>query len=149
MVEEAIAMCPEIPGGYIMLGWICHRDFKLGNTKSPQETLEKGMELAQKGLAMDDSTANAAVAHSILCLLYLDKGEFDEAITEGERSVALDPSRSSILQNYADSLSSAGRPEEAIPLFQKTIRLDPFAPSSFYRSFGVALMPGFLVSRQI
>ena len=36
----------------------------LGNTKSPRETLEKGIELAQKALAMDDSIAGA---HGLLC----------------------------------------------------------------------------------
>ena len=48
MIEEAIAMCPENPMGYLILGWVYHHDYVLGNTKSPRETLEKSMELAQK-----------------------------------------------------------------------------------------------------
>jgi hypothetical protein len=35
MIEEAIAMCPENPSGYISLGWVYHHDYFLGNTKSP------------------------------------------------------------------------------------------------------------------
>ena len=50
MVEEAIAMCPENPMGYVFLGWIYHYDYILGNTKSPRETIDKGIELAQKPL---------------------------------------------------------------------------------------------------
>ena len=57
MIEEAIAMCPENPMGYLILGWVYHNDYWLGNTKSPRETIEKGIELAQKALAMDDSLA--------------------------------------------------------------------------------------------
>ena len=34
-----------------------YTDYMLGNTKSPQETIEKGIELAQKALAVDDSIA--------------------------------------------------------------------------------------------
>ena len=68
MIEEAIAMCPENPMGYLHLGWVYHHDYVLGNTKSPRETLEKGMELAQKALAMDDSIADA---HALLCSLYM------------------------------------------------------------------------------
>jgi adenylate cyclase len=139
MIEEVVAMCPENPRGYNILGWTYHRDFLLGNTKSPQETLEKGMELAQKTLAMDDSPANAADAHSLLSALYQDKGEFDEAIAEGERSVALNPRGSRILVGYASVLNLAGRPEEAIPLCEKAIRLDPFGPSVLYRLLGTAL----------
>ena len=126
MAEEAIAMCPENPMGYYHLGWVYHRDYLLGNTKSPRETLEKGIELAQKALAMDDSIADA---HGLLCVLYLTKREYDKAIAEGERAVALNPGGTYVLSNYATSLTYAGRPEEAIPVFQKAIRLNPFGPS--------------------
>jgi len=134
IIEEAIAMCPENPMGYIHLGFVYHHDHALGNTKSPQETLEKGIELAQKALAMDESIASA---HSLLCGLYRRMREYEKSIAEGERAVALDPGGAGVLANYAVSLGAVGRPEESIPLFQKAIRLDPF--SSPYRSFGDAL----------
>jgi adenylate cyclase len=136
MVEEAIAMCPENPRGYVLLGWVYQHDIVLGNTKSPRETLEKGIELAQKALAMDDSIS---AAHSLLCALYRRTREYDKSIAEGERAVALAPNATDSLDNYAVSLTVAGRPEEAIPLFQKAIRLNPFGPSYLYRDFGDAL----------
>jgi TolB-like protein/class 3 adenylate cyclase/Tfp pilus assembly protein PilF len=129
MIEEAIAMCPENPMGYLSLGWVYQNDYWLGNTKSPQETLEKGIELAQKALAMDDSLAGP---HGLLCALYTAKREYDKAIAEGERGVALNPGGTSELLNYAASLCYAGRPEEAIQLFQKAIRLNPFNPAGLY-----------------
>jgi adenylate cyclase len=136
MIEEAISLCPENPMGYMHLGWVYQRDYALGNTKSPRETIEKGIELAQKALAMDDSIPGA---HALLCYLYMFKGEYDKAIAEGERAVALDPGGTSALISYANSLHFAGRTEEAIPFFQKAIRLNPFGPSFLYRSFGLAL----------
>ena len=69
----------------------------------------------------------------------MHKREYDKAIAEGERAVALNPGGTAVLANYAMSLSFAGRPEEAIPLFQKAIRLNPFGPSYLYRDFGIAL----------
>jgi adenylate cyclase len=36
-------------------------------------------------------------------------------------------------------LNFAGRPEEAIPLFQKAIRLDPFGRTGIYLNLGIAL----------
>ena len=136
MIEEAIAMCPENPMGYLYLGWVYQHDYWLGNTKSPRETIEKGIELAQKALAMDDSIADA---HALLSALYVTKREYDKAIAEGERAVALNPGGTGVLVNYANSLIWAGRPEEAIPLYQKAIRLNPFGPSYLYREFGTAL----------
>jgi len=137
MIEEAIAMCPENPMGYVFLGRIYYNDYVLGNTKSPRETLEKAIELAQKALAMDDSIAGA---HGLLCLLYIHyKREYDKAIAEGEEAVALNPGETTALDNYATSLSLGGRPEEAIPIFQKAIRINPFGPSFLYQDFGHAL----------
>ena len=136
MIEEAIAMCPENPMGYIRLGAVYLRDYWLGNTKSPRETVEKGIEQAQKALAMDDSLADA---HGVLCSLYIAKKEFDKAIAEGERAMALNPNSTLALLNYANSLTHAGRSEEAIPLFQKAVRLNPFGPSTLYRELGNAL----------
>jgi len=136
MIEEAIATCPENPSGYIALGWVYLRDYVLGNTKSPRKTLEKAIELAQKALAMDDSIA---IGHALMCALYGMKREYDKAIVEGERAVALNPGGTPELVNYGNSLRFAGRPEEAIPFFQKAIRLNPFGPSYLYRQFGDAL----------
>jgi len=133
MIEEAIAMCPENPMGYLFLGWVYHHDYVLGNTKSPRETLEKSMKLAQKTLAMDDSIASG---HSLLSLLYAIQSDYDKAVAEGERAVTLSPGEAFALANYAISLHYAGRPEEAIPLFQKAIRLNPFGPSYLYRELG-------------
>ncbi len=138
ILEEAIATCPENPLAYVHLGWVYYFDFILNNTKSPQETLEKGIELAKKALAMDDSIASNA--HGLLCRLYSLKGEHDKAIAEGERAVALDPSGWGVLTNYGNSLTFAGRPEKAIPLFQKVIRLNPFGPAFMYVNLGRALL---------
>jgi tetratricopeptide (TPR) repeat protein len=88
MVEEAIAMCPENPMGYSMLGGVHIADYWLGNTKSPQETLEKAKELAPKALAMDDSLDSP---HYVLSQFYVIKREHDKAIAEGEWAVALNP----------------------------------------------------------
>jgi adenylate cyclase len=136
MVEESIAMCPENPMGYICLGWVNHHDYYLGNTKNPRETLEKAIELGQKAIAMDDSTG---VPHDLLCALYLAKKEFDKAIAEGERAVALNPGDPQSLNDYATCLYLTGRPAEAIPLFEKAIRLCPLGISSLYGGYGSAL----------
>ncbi len=135
MIEEAIAMCPENPLGYIYLGWVNHMDNLLGNTKSPRETIEKGIELAQKALAMDDSIA---VAHALLGSLYVFKREYDKAIAEAERAVALNPGGMTCVRAYGFCLCSAGRPVEAIPVLEKAIRISPAAHDT-YRNLGMAL----------
>ena len=41
--------------------------------------------------------------------------------------------------HYAMSLNYGGRSEEAIPMFQKAIRLDPIGTTSIYLHYGTAL----------
>lgn len=92
--------------------------------------------MARKALAMDDSIS---MAHSLLCSLYIHKRECGKAIAEGERAVALEPSGAFAHEWYAGSLSCAGRYEEAIPIFQKAIRLNPVGNTGLYNSYGYTL----------
>jgi adenylate cyclase len=133
LLEEVISMCPENPVGYIQLGYIYMSDFFLDRTKSPQETVEKSYELAKKALAMDDSLP---AAHILLSNIYNFKREYDKAIAEGERAVALDPGGSTAYTSYGSALLAACRPEEAIPMFQKAIRLNPNAPAITFVQLG-------------
>jgi tetratricopeptide (TPR) repeat protein len=120
-----------------MLAFVNAMDYWLGSTKSPRESIEKAVELAQKALALDETRA---LTHGLLSHIYSIRREYDKAIAEGERAVALDPSGADVHSYYAQSLTYAGRPEEAIPVFQKAIRLNPLAPTSYFYSFGQALL---------
>ncbi len=135
IAEEAVAMCPEIPLGYVGLGFIHMKEYWLESGKSAQESLEKGIEAAQKALVMDDSIAGA---HALLGNLYAIKREYDKAIAEGERAIALSPGSASAYEFYAQSLNYACRSEEAIPFVQKAIRLNPFSPTHTFLFLGHA-----------
>ena len=67
IAEEAIEMCPESPRPYSQMGSVHMMEYWMGLGKSPRESIEKGIELAQKALAMDDSVpeAHARVEFSI------------------------------------------------------------------------------------
>jgi adenylate cyclase len=74
----------------------------------------------------------------VLTFLYNWKGEHDKAIAEGERAVALHPSGSGAYSAYATALLMACQPEEAIPMFQKAIRLNPNASAYTFVFLGTA-----------
>jgi len=135
IAEEVLAMCPELPMGYLLMAFVHSVDYWLGST--PQESINKGIDMVQKALAMDDTLAEA---HGLLGYLYTAKREYDKGIAEGERAVALNPSGATVLVNYAISLNFAGRSEEAIPLFQKALRLNPVGSFDNYNHLGLALM---------
>ena len=70
---------------------------------------------------------------------YCLKGEYEKGVAEGERAVALDPSGADAHSLFALTLTLAGRPEEAIPMSQKAIRLNPFGPNMYFVILGDAL----------
>ena len=137
IAEEAVAMCPDNPMAYYFLGSVYQLDYHLGSGNSPEESTEKGIEFTQKALAMDDSIS---LAHAILGALYVQKRDYDKAIAEGERSIALDPSGARAYDLYAQTLHYAARWEEAILMYQKALRLNPFAGSAYHHHFGNSLV---------
>jgi adenylate cyclase len=135
IAEEALGLCPEVPF-YHVLASVNLNDYLLGSAKSPRESIEKATELLQKILAIDDSYVEA---HALSSNVYTIRKEYDKAIAEGARAVNLDPGSPWALFWYAATLTNAGKPEEAIPLFEKAIRLNPLGPGLFYGNFGAAL----------
>jgi adenylate cyclase len=136
IAEEVIAMCPENPMTYVTVAGFHWMAYWLGPVQSRRESIEKGIEMAQKALAMDDSIA---IAHSLLSLFYNLKREYDKAIAEGERAVALAPGAADVNVSFAMSLYYVGRLGEAIAMFQKALRLDPVGSTGLYLNFGHAL----------
>ena len=134
--EEGLRMCPENPYFYRYLAMAHQNDYWLGSAKSPSESIEKASELLQKALAIDDGYVDA---HAQLSHVYTIRKEYDKSVNEGEMAVSLAPGSAWTLFWYATALSNAGRPEEALPLFEKAIRLNPLGPMIFHHNFANAL----------
>jgi len=137
IAEEAIATYPEVPMSYVLMGCVHQFEYLLSLGKSPQESIERGMEMAQKALAIDDSTV---AAHCLLSQFYTYKGDYEKALAEGERAVALEPNGEAANTSYATNLNYAGRPKEAIPILEKARRQDPLGRGTtlLYLQFGIA-----------
>ena len=137
LAEEAIAQCPEHPSGYVTLGWAYHHSSYLGGPVPRNEAIEKSFELARKALAIDDAQSGP---HNLLAALHSLKREPEKALAAAERAVALNPGSTDGLNEYGWALHHAGRSSEAIPVFEKAIRLNPYGKATIFRGYGVALI---------
>jgi len=109
----------------------------LGLSKSPQESVNRAIELCQRAIAMDSSLAQA---HMRLGYIYAAMiRQHDKGIAEGEKALALAPNSADIVNGHAMILTYAGRLNEAIPLYREALRLNPKPPNNYYRHFAVAL----------
>jgi adenylate cyclase len=137
LAEESIALDPDYAVPYLTLASTHMMDVFLGSSKSPKDSIKQAMELNKKAMALDDSLPTA---HSQLGLLYTMTRQHDKGVAEAERGVELDPNSSVAHDLLGMTLYYAGRPEEAIPVLKKAIRLAPFAPAKFYYHLGVAYL---------
>ncbi len=126
MFEDAVPLDPENPLAYTMLGWTHVLDVWFGSSESPDKSMERASELAQKAIALDETQD---YAHSLLGHIFLMKRQYEKAIAEGERAIALNPNGADAHAHLAMTLDYVGRPEEAIASFKKAMRLNPMPPN--------------------
>jgi TolB-like protein len=134
LYEEVIALDSNYAYAYAGLAWTCWVDTLFG--KPRKESLTRAIELSERAIALDESEA---AGHAFLGYFYVVAGQFDKGVAQAERGLALDPNSYGVLYNSATALANSGRPEEAIPLLHKAIRLNPFgAPFSFFTTLSTA-----------
>jgi len=121
MFEKAIELDPRYAEPYTWLGWIYWVEWVQRWSVDPQ-TLERALALEQQALALDDSLPRA---HSFLSFVYTQKQQYDQALAEGERAIALDPNDADNYASQAETLNLAGKPEDALRMVEQALRLNP------------------------
>ena len=135
LAKEAIALDPEYAQAYRWLSGTHVIDVWLGSTKSPQESLKKAMELAQKAISLNDSLGGA---HGLLGNIYIMKRDYERGIREVERAVELEPNGADAHVFLGMGLKYTDRAKEAVPILKKAIRLDPHTPGWYMHILAAA-----------
>jgi adenylate cyclase len=131
--EEVLAMEPDWGEGYYILTCTHMMNIWLGTTKSPKESFVRAIEYSEKAVSLDESLAQAL---GLLVYLYAIKRDHDKAIAFGEKAIAKDPNGADAHAWLGNCLKFAERPQEAIPIYRKAMRLNPFAPVWYYMNLG-------------
>ena len=69
---------------------------------------------------------------------YLMQGQHEKAIAAAQKAIELDPNSAYAIYLKGRFLTNGGRPEESFQYFEKSKRLNPYAPSSYYINFSVS-----------
>ena len=137
LAEESIKLDPNYSVSYYALATVHMMDVWLGISKSPKQSLEQTMELLQRSIAIDD---NSDVSYSLLCHVYAMRRQFEKSLAAGQKAIEINPNSDIAYVFMAMTLRWVGRPEEAIKLHKKAMRLCPFPPSYYYQHFGSAYL---------
>ncbi len=134
LLEEAIALDPEYPGPYIGLAKTYGMDVFLGTTESPDQSLARAFEFAQKAISLDNTNG---AAYSVLSWLYATKKQYEKAIAKSERAISLNPNSAESYMRLGLILAYAGRAEEGIPYIQNALRLNPFPSPNYFSNLAM------------
>jgi adenylate cyclase len=128
--EQALACCqraveldPSNARAHAHLAW-CHFFNYMACWIADRETaFVHAYVQAQCAVALDETDS---FARCILGLIHMMRREHDEALTEIEKAVDLNPNDPDVRRYYGDILAATGRPDAAIEQIDLARRLNPF-----------------------
>ena len=135
LFRKAISLDPDYAAGYAGLGRTHFDAVLYGWTGSPQADIERTHALAQRAIAVDDSSA---LGHMLLGRVYLVRRQYDLALVELERAIALNPNDSETHGWQGEVLVWSGHPEGAILALETAQRFDPMMDPQRLFTLGLA-----------
>jgi len=138
LYDRAIALDPEFSGAYAGYArtavdvW----QFDYSNVLSGAVARKQAYEAAGRALQLN---ADNGRAYSVLGVLQVVDGAYDEAIRSMQRAVALDANNAEAYVNLALVLTYAGKPAEALRAMETALRLNPKAPQYVHDYHGWVL----------
>jgi adenylate cyclase len=135
LFKEALALDSGFADAWCFLGETYQAEWYFGWSEHAAQSIARATELAQKAIALDDSSP---CPYILLDIIHLWRRDYDQAIAYGEKAVALEPNHADATVRLARALTYADRPEEAIDLIKRAMRLSPYYPDWYLGALGVS-----------
>jgi adenylate cyclase len=119
------------------IAWTHEWEARRGWSKSKEESIRIGMELAQKAIDMEPTDP---LGYQILGNLYFAKGDYTQAIALREKALELAPNSFNVIVGLASLLRRGGEAERALELLERAKRFSPKHPWWVPYTEGVTLL---------
>ena len=133
--ERAIALDPNYMQPYALMARILGVQARYGWVDDPDETRDLAIEMGRKAVAL---SPDDYYSHWELGGAYMSKGDFDRAIGEYERALALNPNDADLLSEMVELLVRVGRAEDAVVQVKSAMRINPHYPDWYLWNLGWA-----------
>lgn len=128
LYQRAIQLDPAFGRAYAALAITHADDFRYGWSADPAISIKTAVETARHAVTVADSIPQTFGA---LGYVYVTNKQFDEGVAAAERAIALDPNNADAHTTLAYGRVYQGRPQEAIALVRKAMRLNPRYPTQY------------------
>jgi adenylate cyclase len=128
MFKKATDLDPQYAMAYVKVGWTHLVEWFSGWSQDPR-SLDRAFELVTKAVSLDDSVYGS---HCLLGNIYLWKKQHDKALALFDEPEDVNPNYAEVFEELGSFLNFSGRPQEAIEVIEKAIRLDPLFPYNLF-----------------
>jgi adenylate cyclase len=132
---RAIEVDPGFAKAYAALGFAYMFDYQNRWSDDPDKSLELAREYAELAVEKDPKEA---LAHAVAAVAFTFTRKLDRAQSEIDQALSLNPNMAMAYNIQAGIRTYLGYPEEAIPLIERAMRLDPATNSQFLHFLGMA-----------
>ncbi len=133
--QQAIDRDETFARAYSAMALTYVAEYRYGWGNTPYDQLERALQLAGKGVALDKELPQA---YWVLGYVHLFRQEYHKAAEAARRAVELDPSFADSYLTLAVCNVHFGKPEEALPLVRKAMLLNPRYPAAYASILGQA-----------
>jgi adenylate cyclase len=134
--QQAIDLDPHFCAACAALAMVHGQQADDFQTRSLPDTLGSLETLARRAVALDGADAEA---RSTLSNALWRRADYEGALAEAERALAISPNLAFAHHMLGATLIFSGRPKEGLASIERSIRLDPRHPRAAVRSMQVAL----------
>jgi len=135
LAQEAIELDPGYGAAYLLLARTYLDEIYMHRVESRDELLSQAEKVIQKSIQLIGVTPGA---HRAWSSYYLLKKQHEKAIDEAKKAIDVAPSSAAAYYVYGLVLGYIGRYDQAIPLLEKAIRLNPVTPINYLTSLAFA-----------
>jgi adenylate cyclase len=132
---RALELDPNFAKAYAGLAFAYMFDYQNRWTDNPNASLGLAKEYAERAIEKDPQEA---LAHAVAAVAATFGRDIDRAQKEIEIALSLNPNMAMAYNIQGGIRIYLGRPEEAIPLIERAMRLDPAANQQFLHFLGMA-----------
>jgi adenylate cyclase len=121
--ERAMELDPNSARAYAHSAWCHFYNYMACWTADRENALAKSYQLAQRAVVLDETDS---FPRSVLGIVHIFRREYDEALSETEKAVDLNPNDPVARRYYGMILAATGRPDAGIEQIDLGKRLNPF-----------------------